>query len=188
MALEETVKSLPARLDQLEDALTALRVTFLEDRPPKGADVALFDYFELGAEDVLGWVVEARAAARTAVRSFETDPPDLYLLRRSLWQCHQRAHRVSRHFHFELAPFDRVCELVELGRSRKGEWLGWAESVRDTLGGCRGPLQELNESLSICWWELSDRIGMNSVSVSSTNIGQQIAVAKEEDVWTREPT
>jgi len=188
MALEESVKSLPAQLDHLQDALAALRVTFLEDRPPKGADVALFDYFELGAEDVLGWLAEARAAASAALQSFETDSTDLHLLRRSLWQCQQRAHRIGRHFHFELAPFDRVCELMDLGRSRKGEWLGWAESVRDALGGCRAPLQDLNENLSVCWWELSDRIGMNSVSVSSTNIGQQIAVAKEEDAWKREVT
>ena len=188
MALEESVKSLPRRLDQLQDALVALRVTFQEDKPAKGGDVALFDYFELGTEDVLGWVAEARAAGRTAVQSFETGSPDLNLLRRSLWQCQQRAHRVNRHFHSELAPFDRVFELMELGRSRKGEWLRWAQSVRDALDGCGAPLRELNEGLSICWWELSDRVGMNSVSVSSTNIGQQITVAKQKDAWKREVT
>jgi hypothetical protein len=29
---------------------------------------------------------------------------------------------------------------------------------------------------------------MNSVSVSSTNIGQQITVAKQKDAWKREVT
>ena len=49
------------------------------------------------------------------------------------------------------------------------------------LEACRQPVHALDAALLFAWQELSERVGMRSVSVQTTNIGQQISPVSARD-------
>jgi hypothetical protein len=75
-------------------------------------------------------------------------------------------------------------DLTSFGSERRGEWSSWVTSVKQGIGHCRQPVEDAGKALAECWQEIAERVGMTSVSVRTTNIGQQIAsdapTAKEE--------
>jgi hypothetical protein len=177
MALEASFTTLSQHLRLLHDELQELHRTVIE-KPPKG-DVVLVDLFSDAADDLLGWMVEASAAAGEGVES-SSYPVDLDRARSSLKTCQEKFSLISVRLISDLLCYDRIEELVSFGDHRRGGWEKWAANVKAALESCREPLFEVNQTLFACWQELIERSGTTSVSVKATNIGQQITVPAGE--------
>ncbi len=172
MALEASFTTLSQHLRLLHDELQELHRTVIE-KPPKG-DVVLVDLFSDAADDLLGWMVEANAAAGEGVES-SSYPVDLDRARRSLKMCQEKFALISVRLTSDLLCYERMEELISFGDHRRGGWEKWAANVKAALESCREPLYEVNQTLFACWQELTERIGTTHVSVQSTNVGQHIS-------------
>ena len=53
------------------------------------------------------------------------------------------------------------------------------------LESCQQDLYVTNEALFRCWLEIAERVGMTSVSVQATNIGQQITAPQDQEMLNR---
>lgn len=172
MALEKTFHELTTQLRKLRDTLLGVRLTVIVDKPPRD-EVVLVDRFGDAVEDVTGWAEEALAAAAEAEQAVG-NPLDVYRARTALATCQERFHCLAQQFSSELISYESIRELKAFGRGRRGEWLRWTNAVEQALEQCRQPLQEVNQALFMCWQELAERLGMSSVAVQNTVIGQQI--------------
>jgi hypothetical protein len=179
MSLESTLRDLHLRLQRLHDTLSALRLIVVDDQPASGG-VLLVDQFGYAADDLMGWVEEAVSTCASACGAASENPPDIDTVKKSVAVCQDRYNRIVRKLAAELAAYERMEDLLRFGRSARGEWNSWTVGVRDAIASCRQPIDESGSSLLDTWQELAERIGMNSVSVRATNIGQQIAVPAQE--------
>jgi hypothetical protein len=171
--LEMAFHELSVQLRKLRDTFLGVRLTVVEDKPPRD-EVALVDRFGDAVEDIVGWLEEALAAAVEGEQAVG-NPPDMYRTRSALTACQARFNRLAQQFAYDLISYERIDDLTKFGRKRGGEWRRWASTVRESLEQCRQPLQETGQALFMCWQELADRLGMSSVAVQNTVIGQQIA-------------
>jgi hypothetical protein len=178
MPLEATFQQLSSELRKLHDTLVAVRLTVVEDKPVRG-EAALVDHLEDTILDIMGALDEALKGARAAQKAVG-NVTDLNAARRALTLCQERFHRIERQFAAELVSYERLNDLAGLGSERRGEWLPWSNSVKDGIEQCRQPLDGVSKALAACWQEIAERVGMTSVSVQATNIGQKI-VSKMED-------
>jgi len=170
MALESTFRDLSASVGNLIEALETVRVMH-GDKPQSEAAIA--DGIENALLSILGLAHEANDAAGQAVTGVEY-PADLDRARRALAMCQDRCHKIDQQFQMELISYDKLLELARVGSERGREWLTWSNEERQAIEDCRAPLQSLSLALSRCWQELTERLGMTNISVSS--IGQQIQV------------
>jgi hypothetical protein len=135
------------------------------------------DRHHLGAEytdaatDLLSAVRDGLAACAAVPR-----PPDLARAALALARCQGKYNVVSEMFETRLASYGRLRRLAKFGREKGGACRDWAAGIRTALGVCRGPLAELNGALLDGWQEVAERVGGASVSVQTTNIGQQVTV------------
>jgi hypothetical protein len=182
VALEKTFKELCEALRRLRDELQALRVTVVEDKPRAG-EVMLVDEFGNTTEEALGWIEEALVAAtesrRAVIARFDQEGA-----RRALVQSQEQFHQSALRLSADLLAYERIEELMRLGRARRGEWQAWCGGVKESLDRCQAHLFAIYQTLFTCWQELLERAAANSVSVQTTNIGQQIS-APEEAAWAR---
>jgi hypothetical protein len=176
--LETTFRELFTELRKLQDTLVAVRLTVVEDKPVRG-EAALVDYLEDSILDLMGLLDESLKAARAAQKAVGT-VTDLNAARRALTICQERFHRLGQQFAIELVSYEKLKDLATLGTERRGEWLPWSTSVKEGIEQCRQPLEGADKALAACWQEIAERVGMTSVSVQATNIGQKI-VSKLED-------
>jgi hypothetical protein len=149
--------ALCSRIRLLRDALAEVRLGVVEDRPETG-DAVLIDVFGNTADDLIGWLEEALAAADLA-RQAVVPPARIDDARRALGACHERFNEVSLHYGTDLVSFRRIADLRSLGRKRRGEWLPWTASIQDSLERCRQPLHEASLALLRCWQELAEHAG-----------------------------
>jgi|HubBroStandDraft_6_1064221.scaffolds.fasta_scaffold28345_2 hypothetical protein len=178
MPLEATFHDLFAELRKLHDTLVALRLTVVEDKPVKG-EAALVDHLEDTILEMMGLLDESLKAARTAQKAV-ADVTDLNGARRALTVCQQRFHGIERQFAAELISYETMKDLTSLGSERRAEWLPWSNAVKQGIEQCRQPMDGISKALAACWQEIAERVGMTSVSVQATNIGQKI-VSKLDD-------
>lgn len=183
MALDKTFRELTESLRKLRDSFLALQLTVREDVPSEGG-VVLVDKVGDALDDSLGWSEEALTGALQAERAV-APPANVDLARRALSSSQERFHRLQHRFQSELVSYQRLKDLSAFGRSRRGEWSAWVRSVRDGLEQCQGPLEQASRCLSECWQEIAERAAMTSVSVHSTNIGQQIATSEADELARR---
>jgi len=176
--LEATFQGLVTELRKLQDTLVAVRLTVVEDKPVRG-EAALVDQLSDSILDVMGELEEALKAARSAQKAV-ANVTDLNTARRALTVCQQRVHRIERQFAGELVSYEKLKDLASLGSERRGEWLPWSKSVKEGIEQCRPPMDGVSKSLAACWQEIAERVGMTSVTVQATNIGQKI-VSRLED-------
>jgi hypothetical protein len=155
----------------------ALRLTVVEDRPRKG-DAALVDQLEDTILDLMGFLDESLKAARVAQKAVG-HPLDLDGARRALATCQERFHRIEQQFSADLVSYEKLKDLASLG-ARGGEWPPWANSVKQGIEQCRQPLDGASKALAACWQEIAERVGMTSISVQATNIGQKIVAEASE--------
>lgn len=183
MSLQTEFQSLYAQLENLCEALAALR-TAIDDRPPQGGTVLLLDAFGDAVEDTLGWLEEALALSAPLIQETQQKGLsgfDMNRTRHALVFCQEQYNRIMNRFMFDLVSYDRVAQLMQLGRERRGEWQGWAGIVKRELEGCQQHLYDTNQVLFRCWLEIAERVGMASVSVQTTTIGQQITVPQTQE-------
>lgn len=173
MAIEEAFERLVGRFDALRDAFHGLRLTAVEDRPPRD-EVLLVERLGNLVEDLDGWLAEGLIAS-TEARDAVKHPLDAYRARQALGTANERFIRLEYRFFGEALSYDTVGGLARFGRQRGREWLGWSESVVQALEACRQPVNELDAALLHTWQELTERLSMRSVSLQTTNIGQQIS-------------
>ena len=180
MTLEASFETLCLRLQRLQDVVTPLHVTVIEDRPLEGA-VALVDEFSNAAEDLLGTLSAAFEAAKEARQAVKY-PPDAQGARRSLVICQEQFNDCFYRLFSNPISYERLAELTSFGSKRGGEWGAWTDIVKDAIDRCRQPAFDVNQALSLCWQEIADRLGMNSVSVQATNIGQKIEIPEGKEM------
>jgi hypothetical protein len=176
--IEATFQALTANFEALREAMASLRLTVVEDRPPQN-EVLLVERLGDDVENLQGLLEEATAAAAAALRAV-AHPLDGHRARHALARANERFIDVEYKLSFELTSAGRLEELARFGRRRGDEWLGWTGSVIQALEQCCAPLRAVDEGLLLSWQELSERLGTGSVSVQTTNIGQQISSAALE--------
>ena len=188
MPIEATFQRLFTELRKLQDTLVALRLTVVEDKPSRG-EAALVDQLEDSILDLMGYLEESLEKARSAQKAV-AGRADLNGARRALAVCNERFHGIERQFAAELVSYEKLSDLTTLGRERRGEWLPWSNSVKEGIEQCRDPLDESSKALAACWEEIAERVGMTSVTVQTTSIGQKIvsALKGEREVIREEVT
>jgi hypothetical protein len=179
MSLEAVLQDLHIQLRHLHDAIHGLRMIVVDDQPPVEGTV-LVDQFGYAADDLVGWSEEMIAAVAAARAAAAENPTDTETVRRSLALSQERHNRIVRRFGSDLASHERIEALLQFGKQFRKEWAPWSIAVRESVSGCRPALDDASDALLVAWRELSERIGMNSVSVRTTNIGQRISVQRPE--------
>jgi hypothetical protein len=172
VALEATFQELNEEFKKLQDNLLALRLTVSEDKPLRG-EAALVDQFEDSILDAMGLLEECLKGSRDAKNAVGY-PLNLDGARRALAVCQERFHQVQRRFSEELVSYEKLRDLATLSGKRGGPWLSWANTVKHGLEECRQPLDAASNALAACWQEIAERVGMTSVSVKTTTIGQKV--------------
>jgi hypothetical protein len=175
VAIEAAFQHLLDTLAATREAFESLRLTAVEDRPLRD-EVLLVERLGNAVDDLQGWLEEAAAAAGEAQQAVR-HPLDGYRARAALALANDRFIRLEYKFFLEGVGYEEINELSRFGRRRGREWLGWTGSVIQALDQCRSPLRAVDEALLDCWQELAERLGASSVSVQTTNIGQQISAA-----------
>src|SRR4051812_8109742 len=109
MALEVTFNLLRTQLHGLLEALTGLHTTVVADQPldersPQAAP-ALVDIVGTTAEDLIGWMMEAIAAAQEAQQCIYTS--DMDAVRRALSECQERTTRIGQCLIADLMQYER---------------------------------------------------------------------------------
>lgn len=177
MALEGSFQELTTQLQNLSDALLALRTITMEDKPIED-EVVLVELFGEAIDDMLGWAEGAWRSSGEARQAVQ-HPADLNRLWRALSSCQQRFNHVQQRYADDLISYERLTELNDLATRRGGEWQAWAGSVNASLDDCREPLYKVAESIFTCWQEMGERIGIQSVHVQTTNVCQHLALTNE---------
>lgn len=178
MALEATFHQLYTCLLELRQVCLHLSTTVREDKPLDG-DVVLVDLFGDGADDLLGLLDEALAAAQDG-HAAAGYPLDLARARKALAACQECCLRFGVRYWGDLVRYERLRELRRFGRRRRGEWRAWATGVKAALEACEEPLWTVERAIFGCWQELVERIGTSSVWVCNTSIGQRIRLPEPE--------
>ncbi|HYG79360.1 MAG TPA: hypothetical protein VD861_03175 [Pyrinomonadaceae bacterium] len=183
MSLRTEFQGLNAQLESLHEALSGLR-TAIDDRPPQGASVMLLDSLGDAVEDTLGWLEEALGlVAPLAEEPAEKGGAgfDVGRARQAIVFAQEQFNRITGRFMFDLTSYENVSQLMQLGRERRGEWQAWAAAVKADLERCQQHLYDTGQALFRCWLEIAERVGMTSVSVQATTIGQQITVPQNQE-------
>jgi hypothetical protein len=171
MALRKTFGELAVRFNELCGAVDALQRA-ASDHPTEPA-VTLARIFGDGADDVDGFLVEARAAAAAADAAIGP-PVDLDRMRIALVEAEVQylhaAERLER-----LTGCEQVMELDNAVRELGREGRDWALGVRDAVEQCREQSHDIVPALFACFEELTERATASAVSVQTTNIGQQVS-------------
>jgi uncharacterized protein YeaO (DUF488 family) len=177
MALEASVDNLVNRLHELGEAIAMFQWAAVEDRPRQG-DSVLIDIVGAVADDLLGLAHEAGASAAEGRKALSPSA-DLDRFRRQLTACQERFNELSQRFTRELSTYERIAELKQIGRERRGAWLPWSAEVTRSIERVQDPLHQVNEGLFLCWREIAERAGTMAVSVQTNTIGQRITVATD---------
>jgi hypothetical protein len=175
VAIETEFQHLVGKFDAVREALAGLRLTAVEDRPLRD-EVLLVERLADSVDDLIGWLDEARAAAGDAQKAVR-HPLDGYRACEALALANDRFIQLEYKFFSAGVSYEEINELTRFGQRRGRECLGWTRSVLQALDQCRAPIRELDEALLHGWRELAERLGTSTVSVQTTNIGQQISAA-----------
>jgi hypothetical protein len=184
VSLRTEFQGLCAQLESLGETLSRLRMA-VDDHPQTGATPRLLESIGDSVEDAHGWLEEALALASAAADGDERERAsggfDVNRARQALVFCQEQFNRIMSRFTFDLVSYDRVAQLVRLGQERRGEWQTWAVLVKQELEGCQQHLYDTTQALFRCWLEIAERVGMTSVSVHTTTIGQQVTVPQNQE-------
>ena len=179
MTLEAAFDALWLRLHAARDAVRELS-RIVADHPVETVP-RVVDRLKEGVDDALGLVLEAIESAAEGQQAV-AHPSDIDRARRPLAGCHRPFNRAVRLLSTQLASHRSLDQLAKLGLERGGEWAAWARPVEASLELCQQSFFDASEALFDCWQELAERLGTTSVSVQTTNIGQHIALRKNEEM------
>lgn len=149
MPAHDPFQKLVHELGRWREALEALHCTVTEDRPAAN-DVALADYYENAVTDALGWLAEALQAAERAAE-MAGGGESFRNVGRGLALVHARINDLARQHLVEIAGWERVSDLTELGRRRGRQWQRWAEAVRRSLESVPEAQHAAQSALAEAW-------------------------------------
>ena len=132
MVVEQRYHELWESLHRLREAWQELRLVLREDRP-SGERTLLVDWLDDRADDGLGGLDDALAAA------------------------HERIGSVARGYWNELGSPERQAQLRSLAHRRGGEWSAWGRGVDDALGRIPPCLGHVDDALRQAWLDLVER-------------------------------
>jgi hypothetical protein len=176
MALKKIFAELSTQLDELFAAAEGLQRAAW-DTPPNSAGHALIRIVGESADDVDGWLADARGAMGEALAATES-PVDVVRALRGLVQAKEGYFRAVDVLGQLLAP-ERLEEIDDVG-ARDRDWGEWSAGVVDALARCREQNAGVVPVLFYCFEELAERASAGSVSVQTTSIGQQVTVPRDE--------
>jgi hypothetical protein len=184
LTLEQSFGYLRQQLLNCRDAVAALHVMLTIDCPPEG-DSALVDTIADSADDLLGALNDTVTAAHQAQLAAE-HPRDAHRVRLALTTCQRSFNRCEQQFSIDLMSYERIADLIAFGKERGGEWQGWTTSVKEALDRCRPPLYDVTHALLLCWQDVAERAEAQPLSITTTNIGQQIGYPERNEPKGRE--
>jgi len=154
MTFVSSLDLLYQRLQKLITELNGLRTMVMEDKPDDSS--AQPEAIGEITDDLLGWLQESLNTCQQARKAVDY-PLNLALAQHQLYQCQNSFDRVLHRFFVELARYDRIIELVRVGRSRGSAWQRWSAAVRRTLDACYLPLFDVHNAFRLCWQEFMER-------------------------------
>ena len=178
MSLESSFEHLQAELNRLQETLAALHLTVSEDKP-RHDEVVLVDWVENSVTDLLGALDEAAGDVARGFQGIQRGAT-LKESRMALRHAHELIIQFAHKYMVELAAHDSVARLLQMGAERGRAWHQWVKVVKSAIERCLAPLEKVEAALLGCWDELGEQLARGSVSVQSTNIGQQITVREDQ--------
>jgi len=198
MAIETTFEALQRQLEQLKAEFSELRVNAEDFYPASGACqsqnghksdeppppvVSLADK----AADLEGEAQEGLLAANKGAQAVR-HPRNLVEALMALGTVQRSLNKILRQYLVEVAAYDALQTLVQMGRELGDGWPRWSELIKAVINDCRDHLVQAFQALAACWLELADKSAANSVSVQATNIGQQITMRENMNPTVEEVT
>jgi hypothetical protein len=185
MSIETAFEHLQRRLGELKEEFGELRVNAEEffpvgrtgrrknghstqEAPPPVTTLA--DQ----AADLEGEIEEALQAARKAAKAVR-QPRNLVEAQLATVSVHRALNKTLRQFLDGVAAYGPLNQLHQMGRELGNGWPKWTELIATLISTCREHLLETAQALGECWQELAEKLAANSVSLQTTNIGQQIS-------------
>jgi hypothetical protein len=187
MSLEVSLEWLHRELSRLSEALSALHLTVSEDKPPSGTVPQLVDQLDNLITDLSGTIEEAGAHVDQVLSSTQPNG-SLDATRVGLHRAQELFNRFTSSYASELATYDYIARLLQMGREREHGWWQWSQVVKTAIDRCATPASATAAAMLECWSELADRFARGSVSVQATNIGQQITVRDDQLELTEKAT
>jgi hypothetical protein len=177
MALETTFRKLDSAVSELTARLEQFRLGVVEDVPVPG-ELALADRMADMLDEMIGWAAECATGAREGTIA-AGHPPQMHAIAVAITTCQDAYLKLSGGYAESLGGRSLLGDLAAVGRERGGPWRAWARSVGNDIAELEGLLADVLTALFACNREVAERVDMNSVTVSSTNIGQQISPPAE---------
>jgi hypothetical protein len=174
MALGKTCEAFSVLLDEM---LTSVDLLNGRARDSAVEDSALPGIIGDAADNMHGWLADASAAARDAVKA-TCGQPDLEAARRALVAAKEAYFRLVQAA-IPLFELERLEEIEAIGRELRGDWADWALQVTDALAQCRELYDAVLPALFDCFEELVERALGGAVSVQTTSVGQQLSIPRE---------
>jgi hypothetical protein len=175
MTLEGMFMDLATKWERLVEELEhGLLWSVMETKPDE--EHALATHYVDAATDLIAAARLGLAACQTAADGNTS----LGQSGKSLLCCQQQYNSVVELFDSTMASYARIRKIKRFGSEKRNAWRDWAAQVCKAVERCRQPIDDLNRAIFNCWQEVADRVGTSSVSVQTTNIGQQITVPQTE--------
>lgn len=147
--MSQTSYELGRRLRVLYECLLVVHTTVTKDIPEPHKVAERLDEV---LQDLSDRVIESI----TAVSDLPT-LSDTNQARNTLVYCHQQCQQLSQGFWTEVAAYEPMFDLMQVGRELGGEWRNWSQTVKNGLDACKRPLFDVLVVLPICWQEISSR-------------------------------
>jgi hypothetical protein len=176
VALETTFRDLWARLNDLIGVMNEFHVSV--GFTPPHEETAVADDLGEASLHLIGILHESLGPVGQA-RQAVTNDPDLNRARKTLAICQEHFNRFEKDFPALLSSYKQLTELARLANERP-EWTHWAANMKQGIEDCREPMAAVRVAVAACWQELAERVGMNSVSVHNTSVGQRIVAKPSE--------
>jgi hypothetical protein len=155
MSTEAAFEDMCARLYQVGVLVGQVRTTTFEDRPTPEQHV-MVDHVADTADTLSGWLAHGLEAGLAAQQALST-PQSLDTSVRALASCQQHVGRALETFFGQLAAYDKVAAVLQMGHERGRAWRMWARTVVQAINDCQPPLLELNNAVFRCCLELTLR-------------------------------
>jgi hypothetical protein len=146
----------------------------LGDVPHDEDEPACVEALVARVTDVEGRLQSMTDSIAAALRE-DAEQLDTRRCARAVAVCQEICNDVSRMMHGELATARNFIEINTVADERGGAWTRWREVVQHELEQCQSTIDAIAAALLECWREIADR-GGGAVSVTATNIGQQVTV------------
>lgn len=180
MTLKSSFQELADKLDRLRATFEELLQWAITQGKPEHEDHVLVNRYDDATNDLIGLIEEARAAAQLGLQAIARQA-SLSEARNAMIVCQSAINKVSKRYFSEMISFEALKALDSLADERRKQWPQWVSGVKDALDQCRSPIEEVSVALFECWQEVSERASLVSVSVQTTNTGQQISLAPERE-------